>query len=160
MTQLLPLSRVSAHDVEHLLDDAFGKDRHSRTAYLLRAGMPVIDHLSFAVVEDEALAGSIQCWPITVADAPLTLVGPVAVAPDRQNKGLGHKLMNAMLDAVTPDDAPMVMIGDGEYYGRFGFVADETSGWTLAGPWEPGRLLLRNPQAATLPKSGLLGPRL
>ena len=51
------------------------------------------------------------------------------------------------------------MIGDAEYYSRFGFVADETGGWVLPGPWDPQRLLLRNPQAVLLPLTGTLGPR-
>jgi predicted N-acetyltransferase YhbS len=160
MTKLLPLSGVSAGDVENLLDDAFGADRHQRTAYLLRQGMPVIDHLSFAVVDGGKVVGSIQCWPVSVGDAPLILVGPVAVSSERQNQGIGHSLMHATLDAARPDDAPMVMIGDPEYYGRFGFVADRTGGWTLPGPWEPHRLLLRDLQELELPQTGMVGPRL
>ncbi len=160
MAELVALNGVSAADVENLLDDAFGIDRHQRTAYLLRHNMPVIDHLSFAVVDDKAVVGSIQCWPVSVGDASLILVGPVAVSSDRQNQGIGHRLMRAALAAVMPDDAPMVMIGDPEYYGRFGFVADDTGGWTLPGPWEPHRLLLRNPDGKRLPETGMVGPRL
>lgn len=159
MTQLLPLTSARPDDVENLLDHAFGNDRHGRTAYLLRQDMPVIDHLSFAILDDDDLVGSIQCWPVAVARFPLVLVGPVAVSPKRQNQGLGHKLMHASIAALTSNDAPMVMIGDPEYYGRFGFFADQTSGWTLPGPFEPRRLLLRNPQCASLPEQGTLGPR-
>lgn len=160
MTNLAAICSVSADDIENLLDDAFGRDRQQRTAYLLRAAMPVIGHLSFAVIDDGVVVGSIQCWPVSIADAPLILVGPVAVSSQRQNKGIGHQLMHATLGAVKAGDAPLVMIGDPEYYSRFGFVADETSGWTLPGPWEAHRLLLRNPDATPLPKLGLLGPRL
>ncbi len=159
MTKLLPLSSFPAEDVENLLDDAFGTDRHKRTAYLLRKGMPVIDHLSFAIVEGEGLSGSIQCWPVSVGDSPLILVGPVAVSPMRQGQGLGHLLMHAMLAAVTTEDAPMVMIGDPEYYGRFGFDATQTGGWILPGPWEAHRLLVRNPHGVALPLAGMLVPR-
>ena len=159
MNSICPLSSVPAADVEKILDDAFGIDRHSRTAYLLRKGMPVIDHLSFGIQDEKALFGSIQCWPIALDGSPLVLVGPVAVSPALQNSGLGKQLMTAMLAAATSDDAPMVMIGDPEYYGRFGFDAAQTGGWTLPGPWEPRRLLLRNPHGLTLPQSGLLGPR-
>ena len=77
---LLPLSSVPADEVEKLLDDAFGADRHKRTAYLLRQGMPMIGHLSLAVVEGDGLCGTIQCWPISVGNAPFILVGPVAVS--------------------------------------------------------------------------------
>lgn len=159
MTDIVALSGVAADDVEKLLNDAFGVNRFQRTAYLLRDGMPVVNHLSFAVVDDGSVVGSIQCWPVAVGDTPIILVGPVAVAPDRQGQGIGHRLMYSMLDAATPDDAPMMMIGDPEYYGRFGFNAAETSGWTLPGPWEPRRLLLRNPNRIQLPLSAKVGPR-
>ena len=156
---LLSLNQIPFEDVETLLDDAFGTDRHLRTAYKLRQGMPVVDHLSFGIVEDRQCIGSIQCWPIAVNTTPILLVGPVAVAPAWQNQGLGHQLMNAMLAAIRPDDPPMVMIGDPEYYGRFGFDAEGTGHWTLPGPWEPRRLLLRNPNGTALPIHAELGPR-
>ncbi|MEP7349246.1 MAG: N-acetyltransferase [Sphingorhabdus sp.] len=163
LQRLLPLAGCAPHHVEDLLDAAFGSDRRQRTAYRLREGMAAVDHLSFGIVEGNALTGSIQCWPVSLVNGndgvPLILVGPVAVSPERQNMGLGHQLMNAMLAATAPADAPMLMIGDPEYYGRFGFVADETSGWKLPGPWEPRRLLLRNPQALDLPQTGIVGPR-
>lgn len=160
MTDLVALNSLRADTIEKLLDDAFGKDRMQRTAYLLRKAMPIIEHLSFAAAENGCVIGSIQCWPVAVAGAPLILVGPVAVAPDRQGQGIGHRLMHAALGALQPGDAPMVMIGDPEYYGRFGFDAGGTTGWTLPGPWEPRRLLLRNLQGYLLPESGMLGPRL
>jgi len=155
---ITPLSDISADALNALLDDAFGADRHMRTAYLLRKGMVAIDHLSFGILDEGELVASIQCWPVRVDNADLILVGPVAVASHRQNEGLGTQLMQWMLNAVTPQVAPMVMIGDPEYYGRFGFGAEDTSGWTLPGPWEPRRLLLRNSQMVALPTHGLLGP--
>lgn len=159
MSLPVPLSSICSAAVEKLLDDAFGLDRHQRTAYLLRQGMPVINRLSFGITIDEKLIGSIQCWPIAAGPLPLILVGPVAVAPEKQKEGIGKILMKTMLGSVAPDDAPMVMIGDPEYYGRFGFIADQTSGWTLPGPWEPHRLLLRNPAHLPLPQKVMLGPR-
>ncbi|MEY3877920.1 MAG: hypothetical protein RLZZ191_1603, partial [Pseudomonadota bacterium] len=152
------LSNLADGVVDALLDDAFGLDRHQSTAYLLSKGMRAIDHLSLGILDGAELVGSIQCWPICVSDAALILVGPVAVASHRQNSGIGTRLMHLMLGAMQADDAPMVMIGDPEYYGRFGFTAEGTSGWTLPGPWEPHRLLLRNPDMVALPEHGALGP--
>jgi predicted N-acetyltransferase YhbS len=160
MMQLVPLSDVGANSVEELLDAAFGVDRHMRTAYLLREGTAYLERLSFAIADNDDVIGSIQCWPVSVGTAPLILVGPVAVCPARQNSGLGHKLMHATLGAATDHDPPMVMIGDPEYYGRFGFFHEQTQAWTLPGPWEPRRLLLHNPQGINLPETGMVGPRL
>jgi predicted N-acetyltransferase YhbS len=157
MAKLLPLSAIDPTRVETLLDRAFGTDRHSRTAYKLRTNSTAIAALSYALVNDNDLAASLQCWPVRIGEATLVLVGPVAVDPDHQKLGHGHRLMHVALEAATTIGNPaMVMIGDPEYYGRFGFSADATAGWTMPGPWEPHRLLARNVAGHSLPLTGML----
>lgn len=167
---LIPLSAVEPAMVEALLDRAFGPDRHARTAYRIRAGMECLDALSFAALdEDEMLVGTIQCWPIALIDTdgrpvPLVMVGPVAVVPERQSEGFGLGLMAAMLDAekrLAQDGSPpfaQVLIGDVEYYGRWGFTAAATSGWRCPGPYEQQRLLARGEALAAMPSEGMLAP--
>ena len=151
------LSDADPHAVESLLDAAFGTDRHGRTAYRIREGTVAIPELSFAAFDGDAFVGSVQSWPARVGVAPVALVGPVAVAPGRQRAGIGRMLMDALIAAAP--DAPMAMIGDPEYYGRFfGFTAEATGGWDVPGPVERRRLLARNADA--LPRTGDLGPRL
>ena len=164
MITLVPLSSVAPDRVEHLLDDAFGTDRHHRTAYRLRAGMPVINELSFAAIQEGKLLGSIQAWPARVHDAdgsdPIILVGPVAVTPQAQGRGIGKMLMARLLETADAGAADaMVMIGDPDYYGRFfGFHADSTSGWGVAGPVERHRLLARIRRPGGIRALGQLGP--
>lgn len=166
LIQIVPLSSVTPEQVEALLDAAFGADRHGRTAYRIREGVDAIDALSFAAVEDGQLVGTIQAWPSVVANGgardPITLVGPVAVMPNAQQKGIGKALMSQLLDAADAGatDA-MVMIGDPEYYGRFfGFTAEATAGWDVPGPVERHRLLARISRAGGLMPVGKLGPDL
>lgn len=162
--------------VEELLDLAFGPDRHARTAYRIRAGMACLEALSFAALDEEdMLVGTIQCWPIALRErtasrneqsraVPLIMVGPVAVLPERQGEGFGIGLMAAMLDAeqqlARNGQTPFaqVLIGDLEYYGRWGFSAAMTGGWRCPGPHEPQRLLARGDALAAMPAEGLLGP--
>jgi len=165
ISEMMPLVRADADEVERLLDVAFGTDRHGRTAYKLREGMAAIPELSFAAFERGHLVGSLQCWPIALtpsdgAPLPLVLVGPVAVAPDRQRSGIGRALMVTLLDAADAIGAdPQVLIGDPEYYGRFfGFSADATASWNVPGPVERHRLLARA-SGRSLPEFGTLGPR-
>jgi predicted N-acetyltransferase YhbS len=157
MADLVPLTGVAPDLIELLLDAAFGEDRHRRTAYRLREGSSTIEQLSFAIVDGTALIASIQCWPVRIGACRLILVGPVAVDPTHQNEGHGRRLMHAMLEAAAKiGDPPMVMIGDPEYYERFGFTAGATGGWKLPGPWEPNRLLARNFARHKLPETGML----
>jgi predicted N-acetyltransferase YhbS len=161
------LADIKAQAVEDILDAAFGADRFGRTAYRLREGTAAIPALSFALVEEGALMGTIQCWPVLhrAADGaatPLVMVGPVAVRPDAQRGGHGRTLMTHMLDAAeTQADGALMMIGDPEYYGRFfGFTADATGAWDLPGPFEKRRLLARAVGGHGVPAgAGMIGPR-
>lgn len=165
MLEFVPIATVDPAAVEALLDRAFGRDRHGKTAYRLREGIAPIAELSFAAVEDGALAGTIQCWPVELTGDdgrvwPLVMVGPVAVEPARQRSGLGKELVHQALDAAVEldlDDA-MMLVGDPEYYSRFwGFSTDATAGWQLPGPVERHRLLARGPGVPAV--AGTLGPR-
>ena len=165
MFEILPIAAVAPAEIEQLLDEAFGPDRHGRTAYRLRTGMAALPDLSLAAVEGGALLGSLQSWPIALHGetgwpTPLILVGPVAVRPMLQRGGIGRLLMEAALaeaDRVEAD--PQVLIGDPEYYGRFfGFTDDATGGWEVPGPVERRRLLART-GGRDLPSAGMLGPR-
>jgi predicted N-acetyltransferase YhbS len=163
--KFVPIATVDPAAVEELLDRAFGRDRHGRTAYRLRDGVATIPGLSFAAIEDDALVGTIQCWPVALTgdddrDHALVLVGPVAVEPNRQRSGLGKELMHHSLDAAleSGEDSAMMLIGDPEYYERFfGFAADATAGWRLPGPVERHRLLARGMDVPAV--AGSLGPR-
>lgn len=157
MTDLVPIDDVAPDAIERLLDAAFGSDRHSRTAYRLRVGSKPISALSFALLDDGQPIACILCWPVAIGSAKLVLVGPVAVHPAHQNAGHGSQLMHHMVAAADTIATPaMVMIGDPEYYGRFGFTADATGRWEMPGPWEPRRLLARNPMDHNVPESGML----
>ncbi len=166
MANIIPLSDVDPALIEALLDRAFEPDRHKRTAYKVREGTQWLPGLSFAALdEDDMLVGTIQCWPVALTDAngrphPMIMVGPVAVVPDEQGRGFGKALMVASLAALSPQaPLPQVMIGDPEYDGRFwGFSNAPTAGWTLPGPWEPRRLLVRCDNPDVLPRQGVLGP--
>jgi predicted N-acetyltransferase YhbS len=161
-----PIARADPHEIERLLDGAFGADRRGRTAYRLREGVSALPELSFAAFDRGALVGVLQCWPVELAQAdgstmPLVLLGPVAVRPERQQHGIGRTLMRAALataDAIGAD--PLMLIGDPEYYERlFGFHAAPTQAWELPGPFERRRLLARVPEGRTLPLTGHVRPR-
>jgi predicted N-acetyltransferase YhbS len=163
---IIPLDNVDPAIVEEVLDRAFGPERHARTAYKVRDGMDWLPALSFAALdESELLVGTIQCWPVALTDAagkphPMIMVGPVAVVPEQQGSGFGKALVTAALAGID-DRAPLpqVMIGDAEYYGRFwGFSNEHTAGWSLPGPFEQHRLLVRCDNPAVLPEAGTLGP--
>lgn len=162
---LIPLEAVDPAMIEEVLDRAFGPDRHGRTAYTVREGTDWLPALSFAVLDDgNMLVGTIQVWPVALTDPdgrrhPMLMVGPVAVVPERQGEGFGHALMAAMANALDPSSPlPQVLIGDPDYYERFGFIAAPTQSWALPGPFERHRLMVRSANPGVLPDEGTLGP--
>ena len=168
VSHLLPLDSQPAEAIEALLDSAFGTDRHGRTAYRIREGMPWIPALSFAVVEEgHGLVGSLQSWPVALTDAaggqmPLIMVGPVAVDPVHQKGGHGRAMMDAVVAAARRmGTEPLMMIGDPEYYGRFwGFSAEATARWDAPGPFERHRLLALSVDGRPIGGQGMLTPRI
>lgn len=168
VSHILPLDSQPADAVERLLDAAFGPDRHGRTAYRIRTGMPWLPALSFASVGDDgALIGTLHSWPVALTDhaggqTPLIMVGPVAVAPAHQHGGHGRALMDALIAAARARRTePLMMIGDPEYYGRFwGFSADGTGGWDAPGPFERHRLLALSVDGSPVGGTGMLAPRI
>lgn len=168
MSQIVPLNSQPDAAIEQLLDTAFGTDRHGRTAYRIRGGMPWLPDLSFATIDaDGALIGSLQSWPVALtradgAQIPLIMVGPVAVDPAHQNGGHGRAMMDTVVAAARAQRSDiLMMIGDPEYYGRFwGFSADGTGGWDAPGPFEPRRLLALSVNGRPVDGVGMLGPRI
>ncbi len=161
--EIRPATAADRPDIELLLDAAFGSGRHARTASLLRAGSRPIAGPSLVARDGARLLGSIEFWPVelAIADAatPLTLLGPVVVAADARTLGLGRRLLAASLAVADARDiGPIVLIGDASYYGPFGFDAAATGGWSLPGPVDRHRLLLRRTGATPLPAVAALRP--
>lgn len=167
MTRIEQLASANDAAIRAILDAAFGPDRHGRTAYRIRLGMAWLTELSFAAFgESGDLVGTVQCWPVALhladgGEVPLIMVGPVAVAPAVQHRGIGRALMDRLIDTVdTHPREPLMMIGDPDYYGRFWrFTAEQTGQWAAPGPVERHRLLARAGAEAPWSGAGMLGPR-
>jgi predicted N-acetyltransferase YhbS len=160
---LIPLDQVDHARVEHLLDLAFGPDRHGRTAYAIRQGTDALPALSFAALDaHDTLVGTIQAWPVALTTPegkrhPLIMVGPVAILPGRQGQGFGRALMAAQASAIDPAaPLPQVLIGDEPYYGKFGFV-EAPRGWTCPGRGIPRGCWCAVRTLRVLPQSGHAG---
>ncbi len=163
LIHIVPAQAADLPEIDLLLDARFGPARRNRTAYRLRDGVAPDLALSFVARDGDVLVGSVQCWPLQLRRVagqalPLTLLGPVATAADREGEGIASLLMAAALAAVDAGGAPPVLlIGDAPFYGRFGFSAVATAGWMLPGPVDRARLLLRG-DASALPALGWVEP--
>ena len=84
------------------------------------------DELSFVAEQDGELVGQVL-YTHAFLDAPKRLVevlllSPVAVRPDRQNRGIGSHLIRESLSRLALRREPLVLLeGHPDYYPRFGF---------------------------------------
>lgn len=133
---------------ELLLDAVMGPDRKLKSSELLRTGQLPADDLAL-VARDAggALVGTVRLWHVTAGRKngiaiPALLLGPLAVDRRFQSAGVGRALMSRAIGrAAKRGHGAIVLVGDPEYYGRFGFTAAHTSRLSMPGPFEARRLL-------------------
>ena len=136
--------------IEPLLDECFGPDRFKKTAYKVRENI---------APQRERLLATIRYWPITIGGkTPALLLGPIAVSPRLQGKGIGVGLIRETLQVAQDlGHRLIVLVGDPEYYGQFGFENAARRGFLLPGPVEERRFLVKEcVQGALKDVSGML----
>jgi putative acetyltransferase len=82
--------------------------------------------MALVAVVDGHVVGYIVFSPVTVAQSPddcrAVGLGPMAVLPEFQNKGIGSQLVTEGLEACRRAGyAVVVVLGHTKYYPRFGF---------------------------------------
>jgi predicted N-acetyltransferase YhbS len=138
-----PEPAVLAGAVERLYDDVFGPARFHKASYLFRDGVAPVQELSWIALEGDRLVGAIRYWPILVGETghSALLLGPLAIAQDRAGKGIGRALMFKTLDLAAQLGHDLVLlVGDVDYYKRFGFVPATPHGFVMPGESRPDRL--------------------
>ena len=138
-----PEPAVLAGAVERLYDDVFGPARFHKASYLFREGVDPVRELSWIALEGDRLVGAIRYWPILVGETghSALLLGPLAIVQDRAGKGIGRALMFKTLDLAAQLGHDLVLlVGDVDYYKRFGFVPATPHGFVMPGESRPDRL--------------------
>ena len=116
---------------EALLDVSYGPVRFTKTSQRLREGR--LPELALVATEGRRLVGTVRLWSIAAGPGrPALLLGPLAVAPDCRNRGIGSTLVRqALRTAARRGHDVVLLVGDAPYYGRFGFSAEKTAALRL-----------------------------
>jgi putative acetyltransferase len=114
-------------NLEALYGVAFPEENLLRLIRRLLAEEPGI--LSLAAGVDDRLVGHILFTPCGVGESEncAALLGPLAVAPDWQRRGVGRALVREGLSRLGQTELMQVLVlGDPNYYGRFGFLPEKS----------------------------------
>lgn len=145
MFRLTQETSEDSAEVEWLLDLAFAPGRGALSSYRLRQHVAPISELCLVARDEfDAVAGCIRYWPIKIGvqEAPALLLGPIAVHPTRQGEGLGALLISETLSqAKVLGWRRILLIGDENYYKRFGFSSKKTGNLEFPEPYNATRLL-------------------
>jgi len=118
---------AGARDLENLRQlylDAFpDEDLSPLVSELLGGTAPV---LSLVATFGGEAVGHVVFTNCTVEPGgnPIALLGPLCVTPEHQKGGIGSKLVRTGFDHLKATVAQVMVLGDPQYYGRFGFKAD------------------------------------
>ncbi len=127
---------------EALLDRAMGRDRILKPSERLREGRLPAAGLALVARAGDRLVGSVRLWNVSAGGVPTLLLGPLAVDPAVQGRGAGGGLMQVALNrAELAGHRAVILVGDPEYYARFGFGPVPASGLTMPGPVDRRRFL-------------------
>ncbi len=112
----LPADRDAAVEVERL---AFGSGEEPA---IVEAVRDLEGSFALVAEEDGALVGHVQFSRAWVGEDPVVALGPIAVLPERQGRGIGSALTEAgCQEARARGEKMVILIGDPAFYPRFGF---------------------------------------
>ncbi|MEO2039692.1 MAG: N-acetyltransferase [Martelella sp.] len=134
---------------EALLDRAMGPMRKKKSSEKIRRNRLPADGLALVARDDAGmLIGTVRLWHVDAGigsdgrGVPALLLGPLAVEPGLSGKGVGGALMRAAIaEAAARGHGAILLVGDPEYYARFGFCADKAELLVMPGPFERRRFL-------------------
>jgi putative acetyltransferase len=87
----------------------------------------------------DGVIGHVVCTRGYIGDFPALGLGPIAVHPAHQRRGVGKALMHAVLGAAEArGEQAIILLGSPAYYSRFGFRLAAEFGITPPVPeWDP-----------------------
>ncbi|TDP48272.1 putative N-acetyltransferase YhbS [Zavarzinia compransoris] len=145
MTTLMQERPEDGPAIETLIDASFGGDRFKKTVYKFRDGVPPVPELCFVAYDRGRLVGSLRFWPILIAGkTEAILLGPLAVDGSRRGQGIGAALMwHGLAEAQRQGHRIVILVGDYDYYVKFGFRREPCVRLDLPGWVDRKRFLAR-----------------
>jgi putative acetyltransferase len=129
-----PESEVDWPTVDDIVCRAFD-DRPNEVALVRRLREAGPSTISRVAAIDGRVVAHLMCSPLGIEGSPASVLSlaPVAVDPEQQGRGLGARLVSSSMAELDAAAVPLVVVlGEPDYYGRFGFKPAADYG--IAGP--------------------------
>ena len=133
MTLIVRAEAPADHDaIRAVHESAFPTPQEADLVDALRVDDDLV--LSLVALEDDAIVGHVAFSRMTVnsdtGDFPALALAPVGVIPEFQREGVGTALIeNGLQLLAKKGEALVFVLGEPDYYGRFGFSAELASGF-------------------------------
>ncbi|MGV0885461.1 N-acetyltransferase [Acinetobacter venetianus] len=128
--QILDEQNTDIQAIFDLTKAAFNDEEYSsHTEQFIVNALRAAKQLTVSLVAEThgKIVGHIAFSPVSISDGTTDWygVGPIPVIPEYQGKGIGSELMREGLNRIKTLNAKgCVLLGDPNYYGKFGFKAD------------------------------------
>lgn len=136
---------------------AFGRPEEARLVDALRVNAR--PYLSLLAVDDGRIVGHIFFSPVTIEAGESVRrafgLGPMAVLPEWQGRGVGSSLVREGLEeCLRRGHEVVVVVGHPEYYPRFGFEPAKAKGLTCEFPVPDEVFMLKELREGALAGAG------
>ncbi|KTQ86960.1 GCN5 family acetyltransferase [Aureimonas ureilytica] len=131
-----------ADTIEAINAEAFGPGRFTRAAERVREASAHDRTLSRVAMIRGEVVGSVRLTPVRIGDAPVLMLGPLAVRPAFKKRGIGRMLLSLSADAAREaGETAIFLVGDRAYYTPLGYVPLPIGSVVMPGPVDQARIL-------------------
>jgi putative acetyltransferase len=126
-----PETAADHHAIRKVNDEAFGRTLEARLVDAIRESNRFVPELSLVAVSERQTHGHVISSYVDVEPGARRVlqVGPLAVLPSHQRRGIGSALMGETIRIADARGEPLLLIeGNPKYYERFGFTRADAVG--------------------------------
>ncbi len=154
MVVVRPETTADFGEIAVVVEAAFGKPDEAAIVEAIRNSDGYVPELSFVAEEEGRVIGHTMLSRVGLEGSSRRLLqlAPMAVAPERQNQGVGLALGKTALKEADRRGEPLVLVlGHPWYYPRFGFRPASRLGLLPPGPEIPNEAFMAVPLSACDP---------
>lgn len=129
--RIRPETEADRAEIRKVNEEAFGRAVEADLVDAIRASDRFVPELSLVATVEEDVVGHVLLSYVEIEPGahPVLQLGPLAVLPSHQRRGIGSALVIEAVRATEARAEPLILIeGNPGYYERFGFRRSDESG--------------------------------